>query len=239
MISGLLLLNKPKGITSHQLVQKVRFCLRQKSVGHCGTLDPMGEGLMLVVVGSACKLSSVLTSSDKRYEFTFRLGQVTDTLDITGHVITTTKVEVAPLIIEKVLKKNLGLLELFVPAYSAVKYQGKKLYEYARSGKEVPLIKKSMYFYDLKILNISETETTVQLSCQKGGYIRAWVAHIGEELGFGACLSRLNRLACPPFYLHQSLTLKDFEIKCEEDLQRAMNFAQDKDAFIPVEKIQS
>ncbi|MDE0151250.1 MAG: tRNA pseudouridine(55) synthase TruB [Bdellovibrionales bacterium] len=239
MISGLLLLNKPKGITSHKLVQKVRFCLQQKSVGHCGTLDPMAEGLMLVVLGSACKLSSSLTSSDKMYEFTFQLGQVTDTLDITGNVIKTMKVEVHPSTIEKVLKKSLGLLELAVPSYSAVKYQGKKLYEYARSGKKVPVIKKPMHFYDLKILNIYKTEVTVQLSCKKGGYIRAWTAQVGEELGVGACLSRLNRLACLPFYLDQSLTLKDFEIKCQEDIERAIDFAQDEGAFIPVEQIQS
>ena len=239
MISGLLLLNKPKGITSHQLVHKVRSCLHQKTVGHCGTLDPMADGLMLVVLGSACKLSSSLTLSDKTYEFTFQLGQTTDTLDITGKVLKTTAVNLSSSIIEQTLKKNLGLLQLTVPSYSAVKFQGKKLYEYARSGQEVPVIKKPMYFYDLQILNIHKTQVTVQLSCRKGGYIRAWTAWIGEELGVGACLSQLNRLACLPFYLNQSLPLKDFEIKCQEGIKKAINFAQHEGAFIPVEQIQS
>ena len=239
MISGLLLLGKPKGITSHQLVQRVRFCLHQKAVGHCGTLDPMAEGLMLVVLGSACKLSSSLILSDKIYEFTFQLGQMTDTLDITGKILKTTAVDLDSSIIEKTLKNNLGLLQLNVPAYSAVKFQGKKLYEYARSGQEVPVIKKSMYFYDLKILNIHKTQITVQLSCRKGGYIRAWTAWIGEELGVGACLSQLKRLACLPFYLDQSLLLKDFEIKCQEDVNKTISFAQHEGAFIPTEQIQS
>lgn len=239
MISGLLLLNKPKGITSHQLVQKVRFCLHQKTVGHCGTLDPMAEGLMLIVLGSACKLSSSLTASDKIYEFTFQLGKTTDTLDITGKVLKTTAVNLKLLTIEKALKKNLGLLNLTVPHFSAVKFHGKKLYEYARKGQPVPFITKQMYFYDLKILNIQNKDVTVQLSCKKGGYIRAWAAHIGEELGVGACLSQLNRLACLPFYLDQSFSLKDFEINCQEDVQKALNAAQHKGSFIPVDQIQS
>lgn len=239
MISGLLLLNKPKGITSHRLVQKVRSCLHQKEAGHCGTLDPMAEGLMLVVLGSACKLSSSLVLADKIYEFTFQLGRITDTLDITGKTLKTTIVNLDSSTIEKTLNKNLGLLQLTVPSYSAVKYQGKKLYEYARSGQEVPVIKKPMYFYDLKILNIHKTQVTVQLSCRKGGYIRAWTAWIGEELGVGACLSQLKRLACLPFYLNQSLPLKDFEIKCREDIKKTINFAQHEGAFIPLEQIQS
>ena len=239
MISGLLLLNKPKGITSHQLVQRVRSCFHQKAVGHCGTLDPMAEGLMLVVLGLACKLSSSLVLSDKIYELTLQLGQITDTLDITGKVLKTAEVQLEASVIEKVLKENLGHLNLTVPQYSAVKFKGKKLYEYARAGQTVPIIKKQMYFYDLKILEIFETEIKVQLSCQKGGYIRSWASLIGEKLGVGACLSQLTRLACLPFHLTQSLLLKDLEMKCQEDLEKTLDCAKNEGAFIPLEQIQS
>ncbi len=239
MISGLLLLNKPKDLTSHQLVQRVRSCLHQKSVGHCGTLDPMAEGLMLVVLGLACKLSSSLILADKIYKLTFQLGLVTDTLDITGKILNTTEVHLESSLIEKTLKKNLGLLNLTVPQFSAVKFRGKKLYEYARSGQEVPSIQKPMYFYNLQILNIHKTQITVQLSCRKGGYIRAWTSWIGEELGVGACLSQLTRLACLPFYLDQSFLLEDFERKCQEDIKKTVDFAQHEGVFIPLEQIQS
>lgn len=226
-------------MTSHQAVQRVRSCLHQKSVGHCGTLDPMAEGLLLIVLGRACKLSSSLMSSDKIYELTFQLGLVTDTLDRTGKILKESKVDLKPVQIERVLRENLGWLNLTIPRFSAVKFKGKKLYEYARSGQTVPLIKKQMYFYDLKILNIQGEKTSLQLSCKKGGYIRAWVERVGEELGAGACLSHLKRLACPPYSLRQSFLLKDFETICEKEVQKALHFAQVKGAFIPMEKIQS
>ena len=226
-------------MTSHQVVQRVRSCLRQKSVGHCGTLDPMAEGLLQIVLGRACKLSSSLMSSDKIYKLTFRLGLITDTLDITGKILKKTKVDLTRVQIEQALKNNLGWLNLKIPRFSAVKFKGKKLYEYARSGQTVPLIKKQMYFYDLKILNIQDETASLQLSCKKGGYIRAWVEQVGEELGVGACLSHLTRLACPPYSLEQSFLLEDFETICQKEVQKALHFVQNKGAFIPIEKIQS
>ena len=184
-------------------------------------------------------MSSSLVLADKSYELTFQMGWTTDTLDKTGRTLKNTKVCLEPSFIEKTLKKNLGWMDLTVPQFSAVKFQGKKLYEYARSGQDAPCLQKTMYFYGLKILSIHKTQVKVQLSCKKGGYIRAWTSWIGKELGVGACLVQLKRLACLPFHLNQSLLLKDFEMKCRENIEKAMDFAQKKKAFIPVKQIQS
>ena len=214
MISGLLLLSKPQGMTSHQLVHRVRQKLKQKAVGHCGTLDPLAEGLMLIVLGKACKLSSYFSSGNKTYAFSLKFGLKTDTLDITGKTIEKKdNFQVRPSDIESSMKKYIGEIEIDVPAFSAVKFKGKKLYEYARSGKPVPRVSKKMFFYDLKIKSIDKDSSSVEVSCSKGSYIRSWVSQVGENLGCGAVLSQLSRLASEPYSLKQSMSLGDFEKK--------------------------
>ncbi len=233
MISGLLLLDKPCGMTSHQLVHRVRKILNQKQVGHCGTLDPVAQGLMVLLLGQACRLSQYLLSKDKVYELTMKLGQTTDTLDKEGQILVTKNVDLKQTDIQETLKKSLGCLELEVPAFSAVKYKGKKLYEYARRDESGPVIKKEMFFYNLSIQSIYKDEVQVRLSCHKGGYIRSWVHLIGEKLGVGAHLLHLKRLASIPYFLDQSISLSQFELRSKQSPSEWMNQVS---FFIPMKQ---
>ena len=250
MLHGVLLVNKKEGGTSHDVVQSVRKIVNQKQVGHAGTLDPMAEGLMVILLGYGTKISQWLLKNDKSYHFVFRLGVQTDTLDKTGKIIMRKKVQVlthsqmakgslsqgtktvkdpnkgsamtSGLAFEKdtviklkkatlqeVIEGACGEISMPVPAFSAVKIKGKKMYEYQRAGKPVEPPFRKMYFYDLKIKNIQEETVEVILSCKKGSYVRAWVSYIGEKLGTGACLESLTRLSSQPFELSSALSLKE------------------------------
>ena len=226
MISGLLLLNKPSGITSHQLVHQVRKALHQKKVGHCGTLDPAAQGLMILLLGQACSLSQYLLSKDKRYEFTMKLGEITDTGDQDGKIISQVKdFNLDKEFIEKTLKNSIGEFELEVPAFSAIKHKGKRLYKYALQGRKAPAIKRRMCFYDLSIQSIYKDEVQVRLSCQKGGYIRSWSHFIGAQLGVGAHLIYLKRVASFPYFLDQSTSVEEMN---KDSLHQRTSF------FIPM-----
>jgi len=233
MYHGVLLLNKPSGWTSHQLVQKVRKVFEQKKVGHCGTLDPQATGLMVLILGKACSLSSFLTNGDKIYQAQIQLGLVTDTLDGDGKILQQNKVQLRPELIQKVLQESQGLQSLKVPAFSAKKVGGKKLYEYARKGEPVPSIEKQMNFYDLKINSLFPDRFECQISCSKGSFVRAWVAFIGEKLKVGACLIGLKRLASHPYrveQLNQDLSL--------EELRHQIELHQHLSCWIPYEEFQ-
>ena len=209
MREGLLLVNKNSGMTSHDLVLKIRKILKQKSVGHCGTLDPMAEGLMLFLLGKACKLSRYLSMMDKTYELELIFGIITDTGDLEGEILKKKAVSFDEKLICETLLKLKGRMILPVPAFSAVKVKGKKLYQYAREKKPVPPVKREMFFYDPHILNMKKDRAHLRISCRKGGYIRSWVSLAGEELGAGASLSHLKRLSIPPYHLDQALTLEE------------------------------
>ena len=215
LFHGILLINKEKNCTSHDVVQKIRNLLNQKSVGHAGTLDPMAEGLLVILLGSATKLSSYLLNVDKSYELFMKFGLVTNSYDTEGEVIKDEKVSLKKEIIENVLKQNIGNLDLTVPHFSAVKVNGKKLYAYARSGQSVERPVKVMSFYDLKIHNITEDTAKVFVSCSKGTYIRSWVHYLGEKLEVGACLMALKRVSSGCFSISNSLTLSELQKKLE------------------------
>ena len=218
MLHGILLINKPSGITSHKVVEKIRRLFQQKLVGHCGTLDPMATGLLIMVLGKASKLSSYLLNESKTYNLTMQLGKTTDTLDITGKIVSQTHVPHVPKEeIKKTLKETLGEWHLPVPKYSAIKIKGKKLYEYAREDVDIPLPKKKMYFYDLIIHQIQHHEVSVTISCSKGSYIRSWISMIGEKLHIGACLSQLQRVTSAPYHIHQSISLESLEKNIQND----------------------
>ena len=147
MVHGVLLINKTAGGTSHSVVNALRKVIGQKAVGHAGTLDPMAEGLMIILLGYGTKLSNYLLMSDKSYRFTFRLGVTTDTLDKTGQVMEKKAVNLQPEAVEKVLKDSQGKISLPVPLFSAVKIKGKKMYEYERENKTVVPPERDMFFY--------------------------------------------------------------------------------------------
>ena len=211
LFHGVLLINKQKSWTSHDVVQKVRSLLNQKQVGHAGTLDPLAEGLMVVLLGLATKLSDYLLKADKRYELTMKFGLTTNTYDLEGDVITDNKVSLKKEDVKNLLENSIGDLELEVPVFSATKVQGKALYSYARNNKEVKVPVKKMSFYDLDIISIEEDSATVSISCSKGSYIRSWVHHLGQKIKTGACLTQLTRTASGDFLLENSLTLLSLE----------------------------
>ena len=254
MLHGILLVHKTKGGTSHDVVQSVRKLLKQRQVGHAGTLDPMAEGLMVILLGYGTKLSQWLLSSDKRYHFVFRLGVQTDTLDKTGQLIQKQAVQVkcklspthietekATMQLEKsfvqnIIEKAKGEISMPVPAFSAVKLKGKKMYEYQRAGQVVPQPLRKMFFYDIDIKNIQLETVEVVLSCKKGSYVRAWVSYIGDKLGTGACLESLTRLNSAPFALSQALSLKELEQKMHKSSKEDQELdipALLKPAFVP------
>lgn len=214
---GLLLLDKPAGCTSHDLVAQVRKILNTSSVGHCGTLDPIASGLMILLVGEATKISNYILENDKSYTVTAQLGLRTDTYDTTGIVLGKKEVDISA---EKVLKAALdfqGEYEIPVPIFSAAKVNGMKLYEYARAGREeeIQIPKKRMRFYDVQVLAQGPDTLTAQISCSKGSFIRSWVHLLGENLQTGAAMSALRRTASQPFSLEQATSLE--KLKSEQE----------------------
>ena len=238
MVHGILLVNKASGGTSHSVIHSLRKILGQKMVGHAGTLDPMAEGLLVVLLGYGTKLSNYILMNDKRYHFFFQLGVTTDSLDKTGNVLNKKKVDLNLDFISKTLKQSQGLLSLSVPLLSAVKIKGRKLYEYKRKNQPIEPPVRKMFFYDLKVKGIQSDKVEVALSCSKGSYIRSWVSFVGDQLGSGACLEKLIRLESHPFSLHCSLKVQEIEerLKEEEELKSSSLVEKLGPAFIPISK---
>jgi tRNA pseudouridine55 synthase len=209
-LNGLLLINKPEGLTSHDVVARVRRFMQTKEVGHSGTLDPMASGLMVLLIGEATKLSSFVTEGDKSYELGLKLGITTDTLDVTGKVLTEKTIQQSE---AEIIEAALGLsgeMNLPVPMYSAKKIDGKKLYEYAREDIEVEVPLKKMKFWDIEFL-LQPKSLNFSLSCSKGSFIRSWAKLLGENLGCGAALSSLKRTKSHVYELKDSITLEELE----------------------------
>lgn len=217
LFNGILLIHKISGCTSHDVVQEIRRIFHQKAVGHAGTLDPMAEGLLVILLGRATKLSQYLLNSNKRYTLKMKFGLVTDTFDRDGKILKDESTELNSEQVEAILKSSVGELQLQVPYFSAMKIKGKKLYSYAREGKQIPLPQKSMYFYDLDILKIEKDTASVSISCSKGSYMRSWVHFIGEKLEVGASLIELTRKNSFPFSLSDSITVEELEEKLTVD----------------------
>jgi tRNA pseudouridine55 synthase len=206
--NGLLLIDKPGGCTSHDVVDRVRRILRQKEIGHAGTLDPLASGLMVLLLGQATKLSNYILAQDKRYRVKVRLGVTTDSADRDGEILSTSPVDVSRDRLAGVMGELTGDLELEVPMISAVKVQGKKLYEYARENKPVVAPRKMMKFFDLNFLGLDGAMADAEISCSKGGYIRAWTTELGRRLGVGGTVEELRRLASYPYDVHEAVTLE-------------------------------
>lgn len=204
---GLLPIDKPGGMTSHDVVARARRLLNQKAVGHTGTLDPMASGLMVLVLGEATKLSNYILDGDKGYEVGFKLGVETDSFDITGQILNERPVASSP---EQVKQRALSLQGDFnwaVPIYSAKKIDGEKLYEKARRGEDFEPPLKQMRFWDIQ----STQEGHYLLVCSKGSYVRSWVHELGKELGCGATMTSLRRNYSQPFHLPQAQSLEQLE----------------------------
>ena len=210
-MNGVLLINKEKGITSSDVVVKLKHILNTKKVGHTGTLDPLAEGLMLVTVGKATKISSLLTEKYKEYIATFELGYQTDTYDTEGKVINKSeKVVDKDKIIEVINSYKKTYLQE-VPIYSSVKVNGKKLYEYARNNIEVELPKREVEIKDIEVLSIEGNKIVIKTYVSKGTYIRSLINDIGLSLETYATMTDLIRTKVDKYNLEDAYTLVDVE----------------------------
>lgn len=226
-LHGLLLINKPSGLTSHDVVARVRKLIGTKEVGHSGTLDPLASGLMVLLVGEATKLSQYVTEGDKSYSVGVKLGMTTDTQDITGQVIEKKPVQVSIDVVNEMALSLSGEFQLPIPIYSAKKIDGQKLYEYARSGEQVEIPTKVMKFWDVQIQPFISKQPQFHLHCAKGSFIRSWVTLLGERLGCGATMASLTRTSSHHFTLDQSITLEDLEkLTFEERLRKLIALDQ-------------
>lgn len=210
-MDGIILVDKPKGYTSRDVVNIVGQVFQTKKIGHTGTLDPMATGVLMLCVGSGLKCVEMLMNHDKEYIAKIRLGIETDTLDITGEVI---RKEVVPGLtkedIERVLKEMIGRIKQEVPKYSAIKVNGRKLYEYARAKEEVVLPVHEVEIFELELLSdIVDNEFTIRCSVSKGTYIRSLVRDIGYQLGTVATMMELRRTKLGKFSIDDSNTLEE------------------------------
>lgn len=215
-MNGIIIVNKPYGYTSRDVVNILCKKFKTKRIGHTGTLDPIATGVLILCIESATKLVEALTSDDKEYVATVELGTLTDTLDNTGNVIKEEKTNVNVNQIKKALEKMQGVYEQEVPIYSAVKINGKKLYEYAREGIKVDLPKRMVNIKSLELINnikYENNKTTFQIRCHvsKGTYIRSLVNDIAHGLGTVGTMTSLNRVKQGIFNISDSYTLEDIE----------------------------
>ena len=202
MANGILVIDKPQDWTSHDVVAKLRGILHVKRIGHAGTLDPMATGVLPVFVGRATRAVEFAAEREKEYRAGLRLGVVTDTQDVTGTVLETNPISVTREQLEAVLNQFRGPIQQIPPMYSAIKKDGKKLYELARRGQEVERQPRPITIYELELMDqLSPTEFTLRVLCSKGTYVRTLCHDIGQALGCGGTLSSLRRTQSAGFTL--------------------------------------
>lgn len=212
MVHGIINVYKEKGFTSHDVVAKLRGIIGQKKIGHTGTLDPDATGVLPVCLGKGTKLCDMLTDKDKTYEAVLLLGKTTDTQDITGEVLETRNTELLEEeLVLQTIQSFVGDYEQVPPMYSALKVNGKKLYELAREGKTVERKARQVTIHEIRILDIALPKVRMEVSCSKGTYIRTLCHDIGEKLGCGGCMESLIRTKVGRFEIADSLKLSEIE----------------------------
>jgi len=224
-MDGILIVDKPQGMTSHDVVDFVRKRFGFKKVGHAGTLDPMATGVLVILIGKYTKSSGQVMSRDKEYDATMVLGATSDTLDAWGRL--TPRGKPARFTNEEIgtaFKRFLGDIEQFPPMYSAVKFKGRKLYELARRGISVTPSPRKVSIKKLEISKIALPEISFRLTCSKGTYVRQLSADIGESLGCGAYLSRLRRLASGDFTIDRAMGFEKLKGLEKSELEKRLVF---------------
>lgn len=216
-MNGILVVDKPLGRTSHDIVNMVRKLTGIKKVGHTGTLDPMATGVLPVCIGSATKIADMLTMSDKCYIAEMVLGMTTDTQDADGEVLTECEVKCGESEIREAVRSFVGEIEQVPPMYSAIKQNGKKLYELARRGIEVERKSRKITINSIDILKIDGERVSIEVSCSKGTYIRTLCEDIGMKLGVGAYMNTLRRTKTGPFNIEESHTVDELRMLKEEE----------------------
>lgn len=212
-MQGLLLINKPEGLTSFGVVSKIKWLLKTKRVGHTGTLDPMATGVLPVLIGRPTVLSSYLLDADKEYIASVKLGVITDTLDKTGEIIEQRSVNVELEQLKNILSGFVGKQLQTPPMYSAIKKNGVRLYELARKGEEIERTAREIEIHELELLSFNKDEFKIRVHCSKGTYIRSLADDIGKALGTGAILTNLVRTKTAGFNIKECVSLDDLTIE--------------------------
>ncbi|WEM41844.1 tRNA pseudouridine(55) synthase TruB [Photobacterium sp. DA100] len=210
-IDGVILVDKPTGISSNDTLQKVKRIFFAQKAGHTGALDPLATGMLPICFGEATKFSQFLLDSDKRYRVIAKLGERTDTSDSDGEVVQTREVKVDRGQLERCIAKFRGTTDQIPSMYSALKYQGRKLYEYAREGIEVPRESRKITVYSVELLRFSNNEVEMELHVSKGTYIRTIVDDLGEMLGCGAHVTYLRRTGVSNYPVERMVTIEQLE----------------------------
>ena len=208
-VSGVLVVDKPVGLTSHDVVQIIRRGTGIRRAGHTGTLDPRASGVLVILIGPAVRLSEYVSASDKRYQATVRLGSTTDTFDAEGRVTARASVDsITEQRFEEALTQFIGEIQQVPPPYSAIKVQGRKAYEMAREGEEVDLAPRTIHVYSLEMLEWAPPEAVIDVFCSSGTYVRSLANDLGAALGCGAYLVGLRRTKSGRFTLRDAVTLR-------------------------------
>lgn len=235
MYNGIINVYKESGFTSFDVVAKLRGILKQKKIGHTGTLDPDAEGVLVVCLGKATRLCDILTDKDKSYTATLLLGRTTDTEDSSGKLLTENEVNVTEEEVTNAIRSFVGEYDQIPPMYSAIKVNGKKLYELAREGIEIERTPRRVAIHKIDIISMELPYVTFRVSCGKGTYIRSLCRDIGEKLGCGGIMDKLVRDSVNAtetgkiFSLQDSLTLKQIEAMVEN--------GQFEQCIIPVDQM--
>lgn len=229
-MDGIIIINKEKEYTSHDVVAKIKKILNEKKVGHTGTLDPNATGVLPILLGKGTKLSKYLINHNKIYEATLKLGKKTDTADIEGKIIEEKNIKNENLSkknVIKVLQEFVGKNKQKPPMYSAIKVNGKKLYEYARKGQTVEIKPREIEIYNIELLNIDNNEITFRVHCSKGTYIRTLCENIAEKLETVGYMKDLKRIEVGDFNIKNAITLSELENKKEKAVITIKEFLAD------------
>ena len=219
-LTGILLLDKPKGHSSNAALQAVKRLFDARKAGHTGSLDPLATGLLPICFGHATKLSGYLLDADKSYWVRAQLGERTDTADAEGEVIETADIpSLSEAGIQRVLEDFLGEQDQLPPMYSALKHQGKRLYELARAGEEVERKPRRIYIHELELLGLSADSLEMRMRCSKGTYVRTLVEDVAQALGTVAHVAELRRTAVGPFESSDMVDLERLQAMAEEGME--------------------
>lgn len=226
--SGVINIYKEAGYTSHDVVAKLRGILKQKKIGHTGTLDPQAQGVLPVCLGKGTKLCDLLADHDKEYEAGLRLGITTDTQDMEGNVLQESSVQVSEEEVRTCILSFQGEQMQVPPMYSALKVNGKKLYELAREGKVVERKARPVTFHKIEVLWMELPKVKIRVQCSKGTYIRTLCNDIGEKLGCGGCMEELLRTRVERFALEDAVKLDEVQKAMEEGTVDSLIFPVDR-----------
>ena len=215
-MNGILLIDKQPDWTSNDVVAKLKGILHQRRIGHSGTLDPMATGLLVVFVGRATRAVAFAEGHDKRYLAGLRLGITTDTQDITGTVLEEKNVSVSMEELDQALALFRGEIQQVPPMYSAIKHQGRRLYDIARKGGQVERAPRTITIHDLRVTGGKGGDWLLDVSCSKGTYVRTLCHDLGQTLGCGGCMSSLRRVQAGQFSIDQAVTLEQVQIMADE-----------------------